>query len=673
MQPSGSDKDITMARTSGVDVPLERVFINDNRTNARRIADETWEKLKPVIVHQYQDKTLDEVIDYMKDHHDFTPTRRQYVHRLGKIWRITKYAPKGGSGQATLKRPSPKPPSPINGEKPNAETKPVRNTGVKSHDIHSAQIGDSSKLQPRTPSPSFQQPYLGPPSPLPSDNEQEPEQYEPHLATPEDKEKQRLLAEILLALGDPRYAFTIWVTLHDVEPREEYIINSLRSIQSATQVKKAHAMIDAHLNQLRESGKGLRTDEEDDWETFLFDILGARTYDWGIYIGMGFRQIETAILKRVKADNDGREDLDSLAKRPREPAFDVPMFQFLSFALERYNEPAMNDDEFIDVAEVLRQFEDQQPYKRDQGTAGTLSSISSLPDCLEWCISVLDTNSQPAVAIESTSDINNRSTQFYSLLLTLWHASCTSSASPAWAQKTETQFAISPTELLSTVAAMIITSSPPSTSPLLSAQSLRTLSTEDLLTGFKNRIFHSTIELMNRVEPEVVVTAPPPPPPPPPARISPTSNTSINHNLLNSLRKFVIATLEIQNNDLPDLQEDTADIVCHLIAEHEELPSGPGRNVVQQHEDRSSGTDNRRRRLKRGGGAANGKPRTIIIKHNVTGKGKQKLEVGISGGRSRSGSSVGSAAGSDEDGDKMDIDTDEGLVGNRVDGLPNFD
>ncbi|KAK3996783.1 hypothetical protein QBC44DRAFT_138655 [Cladorrhinum sp. PSN332] len=603
-----------MANTRGENAPQEHKFINDNRTNARRISDETWERLKPVIVKQYKDKTLEEVIEYMRIHHDFTPTRRQYVHRLGKIWHITKYAPKGGNGQANYKRPPPKPPSPTNGDRHAPDAKSPRNISVKPNGNTNGQLAESPHLWPRRPSPSSQQPFGGrggnwrlgvappsgpptpeplhPPSPLPSDNELEPEQYQPRLETPQDTEKQRQLAEILLALGDPHYAFTIWVALHKVDPREEYVINSLRSAQSATQAKKAHAMIDAHLNQLRGNGRGTWTDnEEDSWERFLFDILGARIYDWGVYIGMGFRQIEKAILQRVGADEEtGREDLKKLKKRPREPAFDVPALQFLSFALERYNEPAMHDDEFIDVDEVLRQFERQQPvFDELQKNPDAVLTISSLPECLGWCISVLESNPVPPVAIEHNSDINDRTTQFYSLLLTLWHALYNrASTPPAWVQKTDSQFAISPTQLLSTVTGMILTCSPPSTSPLLSAQYLSALSGPELVSQFRKRIFSSTIELMNRAEPKEDTTTPlppvatpsPTPTPTPTLTRSSSPSGNITPNLINPLRRFVTSTLGIVGNDLPALQEDTADIFCHLVAENEDLPSGPGKKVV---------------------------------------------------------------------------------------------
>ncbi|KAK4226765.1 hypothetical protein QBC38DRAFT_216653 [Podospora fimiseda] len=630
----------------------EHKFINDNRTNARRISYETWERLKPTIVKQYKDKTLDEVIEYMKIHEDFAPTRRQYVHRLGKIWGITKYAPKNGNGQANYKRPSPKPPSPTNGERLAPDVKPPRTISAKPNGNTNGQVarrpspssfggrGGNWRLGvpppsgPPTPEPAL---TLPPPSPLASDNEPEPEEYEPRLETPEDKEKQRLLAEILLALGDPHYAFTIWVDLHKDDHREEYVINSLRSVQSAKQAKRAHAMIDVHLNQLREKGKKPQIDNEDpdSWEEFLFDIIAARTYDWGVYIGMGLRQIENAILRRVGAnDETGREEVNKLSIRPCKPAFDVSVLQFLSFALERYNEPAMQDDEFIDVEEVLRQFESQQPVFAELEADGPATSISSLRECLKWCISVLASDPQPPVSIEYSSDINQRTSQFYLLLLTLWHALHTCSSSPpAWTQDAASQFAISPTQLLGTVTGMILVCSLPSTSPLLSAQSLSTLTDRELLSRFKDRIFSSTIELMNREDEDEAEQEDGSMP-------STLSGNLITPSLLNPLRRFAVSTLGIVDNDLPELKEDKTmpDIVCHLVAVHEDLPSGPGKKVQEV----------KRRRSKRRGGKGKEK--------EVNGKGKEKDE-------------------GDDGVDMMDVDGEEGERGGGGRGglMPDFD
>ncbi|KAK0736456.1 hypothetical protein B0T21DRAFT_366978 [Apiosordaria backusii] len=60
-------------------------------TGAQRIGDEDWHALKDIIVSHYRKSTLEETMEYMSKEHNFHPTRRQYVHRLGKIWKVSKY------------------------------------------------------------------------------------------------------------------------------------------------------------------------------------------------------------------------------------------------------------------------------------------------------------------------------------------------------------------------------------------------------------------------------------------------------------------------------------------------------------------------------------------------------------------------------------------------------
>lgn len=605
---------------------------------------------------------------------DIKYRRRQYVHRLGKIWHITKYNTKGGPGPAKVKRPSPKSPSPTGGgENSVSGAKPSRIIVGKRHEDLAVQPGGPWLQKPSSsPQPSFAgrdsysrgslrppgplTPEALPPSPILLDNELEPEPYHSHLESAENREKQRILAETLLALGDPHYAFTIWVALYGVEPRKEYIINALRSVQSATQAKKAQAMIDAHLSQLRVEGEDYWLDKEDSWDRFLFDMFAARTYDWGVYIGMGFRQIEYAILKRVIPDQEGRESLKVLSSRG--PAFDVPALQFLSFALERYNEPAGEDEEFIDVVEVLRQFLEQQPaFLELEENTDPLLAINSLPECLDWCISVLESRLQVPTPLYNPE---NKTTKFYQLLHTLWNAlhSDPSSPKPAWTHKTDSQFAISPTELLSTIAGMIIVFSELGTSPLESAKSLRSLRGRDLIGRFQDRIYASTIELMNREEQE---TTPSPSPSPAlmygtssaPGIFQPAGTTTVTVELLNPLRESIYKALQISDDaSLPELKEETSEIVCHLIAER--FPSGPGK--WNQNQSASGGDELRRRRSRR------------------KSKGKGSLGSGSASILSRSS---GTAGVSDEDegggaevgGDRMDIDGE----GDRETRLPMFD
>ncbi|KAL2259330.1 hypothetical protein VTK26DRAFT_7036 [Humicola hyalothermophila] len=60
--------------------------------SAPRISDEQWEKHRAVILEKYLGSmTLTELMRYMKEEYNFSATKRQYVHRLLKVWSVTKY------------------------------------------------------------------------------------------------------------------------------------------------------------------------------------------------------------------------------------------------------------------------------------------------------------------------------------------------------------------------------------------------------------------------------------------------------------------------------------------------------------------------------------------------------------------------------------------------------
>lgn len=56
---------------------LTFVAMTDQQVNAKRILDQVWEEHKDEILEQYEDHTLEEVMRYMKEKYNFTPT---YVH-----------------------------------------------------------------------------------------------------------------------------------------------------------------------------------------------------------------------------------------------------------------------------------------------------------------------------------------------------------------------------------------------------------------------------------------------------------------------------------------------------------------------------------------------------------------------------------------------------------------
>ncbi|KAK4195351.1 hypothetical protein QBC40DRAFT_211661 [Triangularia verruculosa] len=78
----------------------------ETTAGAQWISDEEWSVLKDVIVSRYQKSTLEETMEYMAKEHNFRPTKPQYVHRLGKIWKVSKYQKRLPVKQKTSNRVS---------------------------------------------------------------------------------------------------------------------------------------------------------------------------------------------------------------------------------------------------------------------------------------------------------------------------------------------------------------------------------------------------------------------------------------------------------------------------------------------------------------------------------------------------------------------------------------
>ncbi|KAK1688431.1 hypothetical protein BDP55DRAFT_726341 [Colletotrichum godetiae] len=64
--------------------------IEKPNSRARKRSEDIWESLKVVICTEYRNRTLEELIQFLKVEHDFVPTKRQLVYRLG-IWKCSKY------------------------------------------------------------------------------------------------------------------------------------------------------------------------------------------------------------------------------------------------------------------------------------------------------------------------------------------------------------------------------------------------------------------------------------------------------------------------------------------------------------------------------------------------------------------------------------------------------
>ncbi|KAK5659145.1 hypothetical protein OQA88_1235 [Cercophora sp. LCS_1] len=60
---------------------------------AQRISSNDWEAYRRIITYKYicEDKSVQQVRSEMQEDHHFIATARQYVHRLGTIWKLRKY------------------------------------------------------------------------------------------------------------------------------------------------------------------------------------------------------------------------------------------------------------------------------------------------------------------------------------------------------------------------------------------------------------------------------------------------------------------------------------------------------------------------------------------------------------------------------------------------------
>lgn len=442
------------------------LFVNGPHSNAARIPDELWNELKPEILEIYQKKdvTLEKTMELMGPHwlkHKRTPpTRRQYVHRLGKIWGVRKYQ--------------------------NAKTK-AKERGEK-------QPQKPKKRPLPTPSPP-------PVRPIKTELQSEPLPFNPPLADPVDRARALRLAEVLLALGDTHYSFLINAALHEWEPSVDRVVACARIVQTAEQADVARQMLDAH------TGKPWAADDKS-WERILFLVLSARCYDHPPFLDSGLIQIEKVVLEIVGEDEEGRECLVDLGYR--EPRFDIRLYQFLSFTLERYNEPTDEDERLLDVGRVLGQFRDKQLARAHERQGAVdpklrsepLDELSCLTDMLDWCLTQLIKDQHvPVPLVGSTAGEVN---QILCRLWTIW----IHSSQDQLEEKIHKQLGISPTELLSIVVGMMIAAGGQTDEltfdlrprALKGAQILKGLKRKKLFEKFLRKVYSISLELMSPVD-----------------------------------------------------------------------------------------------------------------------------------------------------------------------------
>ncbi|KAK3936269.1 hypothetical protein QBC46DRAFT_412247 [Diplogelasinospora grovesii] len=400
-----------------------RHFGTPTPTNAARIDDKIWEKHKLHIIDLYhtQKLTLAKTMEDMLKQHDFNATKRQYVHRLA-LWGVGKY----------------------------------KKTKEKKQIAGSQRCSSTVTLPAESPS------------------------YRPQLANRnqncnDECHYLRVFADSLSALGDNQSAFKIYHALYRRRPESALAIQCARTANTDKQAAEARQMLQDNIEVLS-APKG------QPGTNYFFEVVLARLFDHGADEPMALMQIEqlldqgTGILEK---DAHGRLKLRKLPCRDNCPAFDLPAYRYLHYALQRFNDfsyeedGAYNpteDDDVIDIDSILDDFELQQPVF----TQGI--DVSCVRACLIWCIDMLGRD--PAIPdMELRLPVSNQDDEVmstYQILCTLWHIWLGPSGSPfphyhsshprndqpalssIWAGKVEEQLGISSSELLAIVVYMIM-------------------------------------------------------------------------------------------------------------------------------------------------------------------------------------------------------------------------
>ncbi|KAK3390267.1 hypothetical protein B0H63DRAFT_110140 [Podospora didyma] len=398
--------------------------------HAPRIAEEVWERWKPIIVENYGTNRMTQMQlkEYMEREHGFIATKRQYVHRLGTIWGIGKYKKKNSNNNSNNKRSR---------KRRNSDNPPD---------------SDQSLEQPTFRPGNLRRHQDGPVYNAPMDSEEVRRLY-------------RHAGDLCLAaFGDGHSAFQIYHKLyrdqstpvHDVAACNRHVVDCNRAQQTGEHADLVEEMLQANINILYPKGS------PPSWRAVLFHLIMAHRYDREPTDGDATSQIERVI------DNQLLKTYNLAVIPQRGFLLDVEAYIYLSYSLARYNEATVDPDERININQILGEFIAQQPALIN----GT--SPSCLLMCTNWCIGVLEGN--PKMPAKFPSSNGNLLVGTYKVLCTLWcawvhgafprspqgnHRTPTIPPHPAtWADQTVSQLAISPGELLTNVVCMIMTAGP---------------------------------------------------------------------------------------------------------------------------------------------------------------------------------------------------------------------
>ncbi|KXX73671.1 hypothetical protein MMYC01_210349 [Madurella mycetomatis] len=389
---------------------------------------------------------------------------------------------------------------------------------------------------------------------------QEPGHPYPRLNLGEEKVRQRLLAEILLAFGDANGAFVINDALYE-RGRWHNIFDLVRAAKGKQQAGRAIEIMS------ETAGMWGRLDDTA-WSTFFSKILRAltdsRDGDSGVH---GYTKMEYAIDSVVSKDGKGRDHLNQLVSG--ELLLDIPTYLMLDIALYCTGTSAREDRD-----RILDQFISQQPAfsSSPQNMQTDPARIDCLPFCLEWCIEVLYRGKQ---GIPSEIPVNGPHgiAGTYEVLCMLWRnmvlgllsSNLLPGSNLAWAHRAKEQLGISATELLSAMVRMIMATAldegatvhhlHPLVRARTGANSLQHLDANRLVRRFLHQLREANMLLL--AQPESLAYLP--------CRLELPAEDAAKKIV--SLREFAARQLQ-SSNDLPPLCEETA-VVPLVLALHD--------------------------------------------------------------------------------------------------------
>lgn len=468
------------------------------QVNAPRIPDEKWESVKDIILDEYlnKKKTLEQVINYMKEQHNFKATsvpvssfssfnphqadvphsKRQYIHRIGQKWGVGKYNKAGAaavddgveSGQGRRPRKKATPRSSQTPQATEPSSTPVSAPAPATAPVIRSR--PSEQPQPRSTNPRVSDPQ--PPSrqvqpPQQSTfksftprahihNTEQPQNIErflPDLDATNAELWYKPLADILHSLGDCLSAFQILVALYSRQPELSLAILCARTAHTRDQVAHVQYIIESAINMPPVSGE---VPEEKSWTKFL---LGAQSaHYWGQTSNETNRSEQFGQLVEDYIDIWESEIRQPFTPRSPTLKLDITVYRYLYRALLYFDADPNNftmEEPGLDIDKILGQFLGQQPAGPSLGRSNPLSEISCVYGCLRWCIGMLRHDHRPEI-------LNTTGRSEYSIACMLWCVWMQNQGTVAanWSNDTMAQLDMSPSELLVTVVCMIMATEP---------------------------------------------------------------------------------------------------------------------------------------------------------------------------------------------------------------------